>query len=672
MSELRDQEHRHNPAAGAAADASCSHCGTGPTPSAADLAASSATVALVGTPNAGKSTVFNAVTGLSAKTGNYPGVTVSRTMGVVKVGDGHVTLEDLPGTYDLTPVSLDEQVAADVLAGKIAGIDPPDAIVVVADAGTLRRSFGLLADALAIGLPAIVCLTMIDELARRGGSVDAAKLGTALGVPVIAVDGRRKGAGARIRSLLGDIAAWPRPVFDPPTSGTEEWVAWTDSVLAEAGYRSPRPDPITERVDRVLLHPVAGTLIFLAVMFGFFQTIFTLAAPLQGYVETWFSHVGDWVHQIGGDNWFTAFVADALIGGVGGVVTFVPQIALLFVLITFLEQLGYLSRAAFLMDRVMSTVGLEGRAFVAMLSAVACAIPAIMATRTMPSARQRFAAMLSLPLMTCSARLPVYTLLIGMLMSSDTRVWIFNAQGVVLFGLYVLGAVSTMTVAKIISGFARRHGPVMPFTMELPPYRLPSWKLMLADIWAPVKGFLRKAGTIILFATVVLWALLNLPMRSDAEVRAHGIDTSDSAAVSTYTMNHSIAATVGHGVEPVFDPLGFDWKTNVSVLSSLAARETFVATLGQMSAAQDPEDPATRLEQARYDDGPHAGEKVFTPPTIVALLVFFVYALQCTSTLAVLRRETASWRWPLIIFSTYSVLAWVMAYVAHTVAGWVW
>ncbi|GAB06800.1 ferrous iron transporter B [Gordonia amarae] len=657
---------------GTSTEAACPHCDSGSTTSTRTLAASSAKVALIGAPNTGKSTVFNAVTGLKAKTGNYPGVTVSRTVGVVRTGDRQITLEDLPGTYDLTPVSIDEQVVADVLAGEIEGVEKPDAILVVADAGTLRRSFGLIADVISLDLPTVLCLTMLDELSRRGGSIDTDKLSAALGIPVAAIDGRRKGSGAQVRSLLGDIAAWPHPVIDPPPSGTEEWAAWSESVLAEADYRSPEPDPITERIDKVLLHPVIGTLIFFAVMFGFFQTIFALAAPLQDYVETGFAKLSEWVYDVGGDNWFTSFVADALIGGVGGVLVFVPQIALLFVLITFLEQLGYLSRAAFLMDRMMGTVGLEGRAFVAMLSSVACAIPGIMATRTMPSARQRFATVMSLPLMTCSARMPVYTLLIGMLISSESKVWIFNAQGTVLFGLYLLGAISTMTVAKIISVFSQRRGPVMPFTMEMPPYRVPSWKLMLVEIWSPVKGFIRKAGTIILFATVVLWALLNLPMRSDADLESAGIDPSDSAAVSTYTMNHSVAARLGHSVEPVFDPLGFDWKTNVAVLSSLAARETFVATLGQMSAAEDPEDPATRLEEARYEDGSHKGDKVFTPPTIVALLIFFVYALQCTSTLAVLRRETASWRWPVIIFCAYSVLAWVMAYIAHTITVWVW
>ena len=659
-------EHGHE------TETTCPHCDSGTAVSTKVLASSSAKVALVGAPNTGKSTVFNAVTGLKAKTGNYPGVTVSRTVGIVKTADKQITLEDLPGTYDLTPVSIDEKVVSDVLAGKITGVAKPDAILLVADAGTLRRSFGLIADVISLGLPTVLCLTMIDELTRRGGSVDSGRLATALGIPVVAIDGRRKGSGTQVRSLLGDITGWAHPVIGPPSSGTEEWAAWTESVLAESDYRSPRPDPLTERIDRFLLHPVLGTLIFFAVMFGFFQTIFALAAPLQDYVETGFAELSSWVYDVGGDNWFTGFVADALIGGVGGVLVFVPQIALLFVLITFLEQLGYLSRAAFLMDRVMGTVGLEGRAFVAMLSSVACAIPGIMATRTMPSARQRFATMMSLPLMTCSARMPVYTLLIGMLIASDSKVWIFNAQGAVLFGLYLLGAMSTMTVAKIISVFSARRGPMMPFTMEMPPYRVPSWKLMLVEIWSPVKGFIRKAGTIILFATVVLWALLNLPMRSDADLVSAGIDPTDSAAVSTYTMNNSIAASLGHGVEPVFDPLGFDWKTNVAVLSSLAARETFVATLGQMSAAEDPEDPASRLEAARYDDGENKGEKVFTPPTIVALLIFFVYALQCTSTLAVLRRETATWRWPLIIFGAYSLLAWMMAYIAHTIAVWVW
>ncbi|WP_395694976.1 ferrous iron transporter B [Nocardioides sp.] len=626
-------------------------------------------VALVGAPNAGKSTIFNALTGLRAKTGNYPGVTVGRAAGTCALADGRtVEVEDLPGTYSLEPISLDEQITVDLLNGRLEGLAAPEAVVVVADATTLTSSLRLLSRVVELGLPTVLALSMYDELVARGGHLDVPRLARAVGVPVVVADGRRRSGAGDLAELLTSWDSWPAPVVAPPTD-PEECTAWARSVLAAASYRSAGESVLTTRVDRVLLHPVAGVVVFFAVMLAFFETIFALAAPLQDAIAGAISALSSAFTSVAGDSALARLVSDGLLGGVGSVLVFVPQIALLFVLIAAMEQLGYLSRAAFLMDRVMASVGLEGRAFVALLSSFACAIPGIMATRTMPSARERLSTMLTLPLVTCSARLPVYVLLVSMLVPADTRWLGVGGRGLVMFGLYVLGAVSMMLAARVSTLLGRGRHAVLPFTLEMPPYRLPTMRSMAFAVWMPVKGFLRKAGTIILFATVVMWALLNLPTHSDAELRAAGVDPSDSAAVTTYTMQHSVAADLGRAVGPVFEPLGFDWKVNVAVISSLAARETFVATLGQITAAEDPTDPQAALEATTYESGPDEGQPVFTAPTLAALLVFFVYALQCLSTLAVLRRETGTWRWPLSVFGIYFAIAWSMALLAHTVVG---
>ncbi|MDF3142931.1 MULTISPECIES: ferrous iron transporter B [unclassified Streptomyces] len=416
----------------------------------------------------------------------------------------------------------------------------------------------------------------------------------------------------------------------------------------------------------MLLHPLWGTAVFFAVMMLFFQTVFTLAAPLQDGVESLFAWLSVQVDAQVGSPWLSGLLGDALIGGVGGVLVFVPQIVLLFLLLALLEGVGYMARAAFLMDRVMARFGLEGRAFVALLSSFACAIPGIMATRTLPSARDRLATMMAAPLMTCSARLPVYVLLIGLLVDPSVTVGPFGAQGLVMFGLYLLGAVSAMLAAWVFKTIGDRRGQAMPFSMELPPYRLPAPRAVLVAMWSSARAFLHKCTTVIVATSVVLWLLLNLPLHTDAQLRAAGIDTTDSVAVSAYTVDHSYAADLGRLVAPVFDPQGFDWRINVGVLSAQAARETFVASLGQVAAAEDPEQPAQALGNMTYPDGPRAGEPVFTAPTIAALLVYFVYALQCMATVAVLRRETGTWRWPTIAFTYLTVLAWLMAYLART------
>lgn len=630
--------------------------------------------AVVGSPNSGKTTLFNAMTGLHAKTGNYPGVTVARFEGRMRLSEHDtVVVEDLPGTYSLDPISPDEQIVVDVLDTDHHNlrVDVPDALLVLLNATTLRRSLGLLAQLLQTGLPVCVVLTFTDDLARRHGRLDVTALSKALGVPVVAVvAGHRDGVEA-LRAAMADHRSWPTPVVLPPTD-TAEVTGWVDSVLTAAGYQLPDLDHRTRRIDAVLLHPVAGTLIFLLTMFVFFQTIFTVAAPLQDLVGRFFAWLGSLVAEHVHISWLSAFLSEAVIGGVGSVLVFVPQIVLLFILIALLEGTGYLARAAFLMDRVMARAGLEGRAFVALLSSVACAIPGIMATRSLPSAKDRLATMMGAPLMTCSARLPVYILLISMLLSADARVGPFSARGVVMFVLYLLGAVAAMTVAAVFKRLTSRGVPLLPFYMEMPPYQIPRLRTVAAEVWTAASAFLRKVTSIILTTTVVLWVLLNLPLRHDAELAAAGVDTGDQAAVSAYVLDHSYAASVGRGLEPVFEPLGFDWRINIGILSSLAARETFVATIGQVAAAQTPDDPASALRTMRVEDGPSAGRVLFDPPTIAALLVFFMFALQCMSTVGVLRRETGSWKWPAIAWAYMFVLAWALAFVTRSVVAAVW
>ncbi|MEU2556793.1 ferrous iron transporter B [Streptomyces sp. NPDC013313] len=637
-----------------------SHCGP-----VAQTVIGETRLALVGSPNSGKSTLFNALTGLRTKTGNYPGVTVARYEGVARVGGHEVVVEDLPGTYSLDPISPDEQVVADVLSSDNLDLSIPDGILVTIDATTLRRSLGLLAQAMQTGLPICVVLTFRDELARRGGTLDLSALRRALGVPVVGVTSGSRKDLAQLQSML-DPAAWERPVVPPPTDPLQRR-AWVESLIQSAGYKVPEVDRRTRRIDAVLLHPLWGTLIFFATMLAFFQIIFTVAAPLQDAVQSVFDWLGMLVTEHVSNSLLSGFLGNALIGGVGGVVVFLPQIALLFLMISLLEGSGYLSRAAFLMDRLMARAGLEGRAFVALLSSLACAIPGIMATRSLPSARDRFATMMGAPLMTCSARLPVYVLLVGLLVSPDTRVGPFGAQGVVMFALYIVGALSAMVTAWVFKRFSSRGGPALPFYMEMPSYRLPRLRSVADAIWSACKGFLQKVGRIILLVTVGLWLLLSLPMHSDAQLRSSGVDPADQTAVSAYTVNHSYAADIGHVIEPVFEPLGFDWQINIGVLGSLSAREVFVATLGQVAAAQNPDDPTKALTHMTYTDGPHKGQKLFTPATTAALMVFFLYALQCMSTIGTMRRETGSWRWPAVAFGYMFALAWTMSFLTHTV-----
>jgi ferrous iron transport protein B len=613
---------------------------------------------LIGSPNSGKTTLFNALTGLRARVGNYPGVTVDRREAQLELGGRRAVVIDLPGTYSLEAISADEAIVSRVIEGQLEGVPRPDALVIVADACSLERSLILVAQVLARGLPSCLVLSMVDELRARGGIIDRERLERALGIPVVEVVGHRGLGVAQLRELLAQPEQWGRPQIPLPDDPYERG-AWADSVAAHVLRQRPGQHAKTEAIDRVVLHPVFGVALFGAVMVTFFQLIFAWAAPAMDLIDGAIGRTAVTIHTALPDSLLADFVADGLISGVGAVVIFLPQIVLLFGMLYLLEDVGYMARAAFVVDRLMGRIGLEGRSFVALLSSYACAVPGIMATRTIPSPRDRLVTILVAPLMTCSARLPVYALLIGAFVPPVSVLGPIGLQGLVLLGLYLLGPTVALAVAAILKR-TLLPGEGLPFTMELPSYRAPTVKLWLSQVVGSAWAFVRRAGTIILAASVVLWLLLNFP-------RVQAPDTLSAAEASRYRLEHSLAGRAGHALEPLIEPLGFDWKIGVGLIASLAAREVIVSTLAQIYAASD---EGTSLRAAiRSDVRPDTGEPLFDPPTVAALLIFFVFALQCMSTLAIMRRETKSWRWPAFAFSYMLTLAFTFAFAAHTVVS---
>jgi ferrous iron transport protein B len=609
---------------------------------------------LVGSPNSGKTTLFNALTGVRAKVANYPGVTVERREGRTVLEERNVVVVDLPGTYSLNPISPDEEVVSRVLDGESA--EAPNALVVVADACSLERSLLVLAQVLRKNTPTCLVLTMTDELHARGGVLDMARLERALGIPVIGVVGH-KGLGIdTLRGLLAQPERWSRPLIPPPETA-EDRAAWADSILSSVLTCPPGASRLTAAIDRVILHPFTGTLVFAAVMITFFQLIFAWATPAMDLIDAGIAIASERVHRLMPGSYLASFVADGLIAGVGSVVIFLPQIALLFAMLYFLEDIGYMARAAFVIDRVMGRVGLEGRSFVSLLSSYACAIPGIMATRSIPSARNRLVTILVAPLMTCSARLPVYALLIGAFVPAKAVWGPLGLQGLTLLSLYLLGAVSSLIVASVLTRTVLKS-ETLPFYMELPPYRMPTLRLLASQVWGSARAFLRRAGTIIFTVSVVLWLLLTFPVVDPPA----GLG---EAEANSFALEHSFAGRAGHALEPVVAPLGFDWKIGVGLIGSLAAREVIISTLAQVYAASD-EDASLR-GAILSDVDPDTGEKVFTPATVASLLVFFVFALQCMSTLAIMRRETNSWRWPVFAFSYLLALGYGASFATHRI-----
>ncbi|PCI40500.1 MAG: ferrous iron transporter B [Elusimicrobia bacterium] len=607
----------------------------------------------MGSPNCGKSTIFNAFTGLSQKVGNYPGVTVEGKDGVLSRGEKSVRILDLPGLYGFTAMSPDEAVVSDVLSGKSSFEKRPDAVLFVLDGSALHRSLGLLASVLSEGLPTAIAVTMYDEIKTRGARLDVEKLSSMLGVPVFPVIGHR-GIGideAATAAIAG--ASWPIPQVDRPLKTAADRAGWSDSILA-AVYEEPAKDTrLTRKIDAVVLHPIVGPLIFFVVMAFLFQAIFTWAGPLMDLFSGACSSFGAWVESWSPPGLMTQLLVHGVIDGVGAVVVFLPQIMILFFLIHLLEAVGYMSRAAFLADRVMGFVGLQGRSFVALLSCHACAVPGIMATRSIPSQTDRLKTMLVAPFMACSARLPVYALLIGAFVPDLPVFGPLRSQGVLLLALYVIGALTAFLSSWVLSNTIVK-GNLLPFYMELPPYRWPTMKNVFLAMWHRVSIFIGRAGRVILPASILLWGLMAFP-RADAGV-------SPSAQIE-----QSIAGRMGKAIEPMFAPAGFDWRINIGIIASLAAREVVVSTLAQIYGIEgDNEDGLVQMLKNAKD--PKTGRKLMDFPTAMALIAFFIFALQCVSTLAIMRRETGTWKWPAFAFAYMSVMAWVAAVGTYQVS----
>lgn len=603
-------------------------------------------VALIGPPNSGKSTLFNRLTGLNQKVANYPGVTVDYHSGQMQLNSRALNIIDLPGVYSLTPRSEDEQVTYDVLAGTMPGMPKPDAVLLILDATNLGRHLMLAAPVLGMGIPTLVLLNMADDLRKRGGDVDTAKLADQLGAPVALISATRGEGLETIRAFLAGTVAVPRPVELPILQNVPACRQWAGRMSTAAGYQSPSPPVWTRRLDKAFLHPWVGPLIFLAVMLLVFQSIFVAAQPLMDGVEELIGSSGEWLRTVLPSVWLQSLVVDGIWSGVGSVVVFLPQILILFTFIGVLEDSGYLARAAVISDRTMARVGLQGKSFIPLLSAYACAIPAIMATRTIESKRDRLATILIAPFMTCSARLPVYALIIAAFLPEQPILGPFlGVRAAMLLGLYVLGFAAAVATAAVLQSSvlkARRQ----PFMMELPPYRWPTWQSIGMRLLDRSKIFLTRAGTVILGVTIVLWALASLPLQ-------------DGQAPP---IEESLAGTLGRTVEPVIKPLGFDWRIGIGLITSLAAREVIVGTLGTIYGIEGGDETDMGLQEALRQN--------LDFPGAVALLVFFAFAMQCFSTVAVVRRETGGWKLPAYQFIYMTALAFVSAYVVNQGLRW--
>jgi len=702
-------------------------------------------IVLAGNPNVGKTTLFNALTGLSAKVSNYPGITVERRRGTLTLPARPADLHDLPGTYSLNARSSEEQIAFDAIAG-LDGEPVPDAVVVVIDATQVARSAYLLLQCQELGARCVVALTMVDE--AKTATPDPRALGELLGCEVVAVTARTKVGlpelvAAIERALHGErratwrwepaadlrrcldavraelpeswtttrrygttlpagddaLALWALTCVEPRTGGPDD-----DELVLPAALRAvaaPRAEPLdldapilarwtwldreigkiakrppdrsrTERIDRLLLHRVLGFGVFMAVMTVMFMSLFWWSEPAIDLVDGLFSSLGDAVRSLLDDGIFTDFLVDGVIGGVGSVMVFLPQILLLFLFLGFLEDCGYLARVAYLMDRIMRSMNLHGRAFVPMLSGFACAVPAIMATRTMERRRDRILTMMVVPLMTCSARLPVYTLVIAALIPGSSLV-----QALLMVGMYLFSVMTALVAAWVMSKTVKQlKAKRLPFLIELPPYRFPRWRDVLRMMWGKSSMFLREAGTVILACSIALWALLAFPRELPEGSRDYAalIEAAPAGAKPTLAaeqaaakLENSYGGRLGHLIEPAIAPLGFDWKIGIGIIGAFAAREVFVSTLGIVYSVGEADESSEPLRDALRNEKKPDGSRAYTPLVGLSLMIFFALACQCMSTLAIVRRETRSWRWPLFLFTYMTVLAWMVSFLVYQI-----
>ena len=649
------------------------------------------TIALAGNPNAGKTTLFNILTGLKQKVANYPGVTVERKEGVWKLGKNVARLIDLPGLYSLDVTSLDEQIAADVLTGKLADLAKPDVVVAVVDATNLERNLYFVTQLLEFKIPVVIALTMIDAAEKQSLEVDSRKLSKLLKIPVIPVVATQKVGMNELSEAVLQVAGKNQIPHLPWLTGGEfsdseeihlslsEDAAANNKIFARYNFISEVYQEsvnqkqtfernISDKIDGVLTHKFFGLVILVAVLLLVFQTIFSWASLPMDLLEQSFGALGDFVKTNLPEGILSDLLVDGIIAGVGGVLVFLPQILLLFLFLSILEDTGYMARAAFLLDKLMSRVGLHGKAFLPLLSSFACAIPGIMATRTIENRHDRLATILIAPFMSCSARLPVYTLMIGAFFTGQTVFGFLSIGAVLMLAMYFLGIIVAIIVAFILKRTILKSPPP-PFVMELPPYRLPNLRTVLQNMFTQAGLFLKRAGTVILAISIILWALTYFP-RTPENIQSSGFNTQSQTETAangeSAQLQNSYAGQLGHFIEPVIEPLGFDWKIGVALIASFAAREVLVSTLSIIyntgkDANEESETLISAIRDAKKDDG----SPVWSPLTALTLMVFFVLAIQCMSTVAVVRRETNSWTWTLFMVGYMTGIAYLVAFLTY-------
>ena len=619
------------------------------------------TLALVGVPNCGKTAIFNALTGAKAKVANYAGVTVDKRF-APWIGDDSVNIIDLPGTYSLRTNSPDERVTRDVLLGQQTGERPIDGIIAVIDATNLRLSLRMLLELKMLGVPMIASLNLSDVASTRGLVVDEQALSDALGIPVVkSVAIARHGAQA-LHELLGEFINHQK-TLEPVRLHTQKGIAQQiDNLSAQDLYAQVEDiikvavtEPVTlpvwhERLDGILLHPVWGMAILLVILFTMFQAVYAWASPVMDMLESMVATLGEWLTGVLGESLLQSLLVDGVLAGVGGVIVFVPQIAILFLFILVLEDSGYLPRAAFLLDNLLAKTGLSGRAFIPLLSSFACAVPAVMATRTIPSAKERLITMALAPMLTCSARLPIYALIIAAVIPERTVLGVMNLQGLTLFGLYMAGIVSAAAVAWVLKRLRQHKDGTATLLMELPTYRLPNVRHIALSLWDKVKAFLLRAGTVIFALSVILWVMVTFPL---APVGA-----------SAPAIDYSIAGRLGHWIEPIFAPIGFDWQTCIAMIPGLAAREVVVAALGTVYAVGSTDEDAVSQSLIPIV------QSSWGLPTAFAFLAWYVYAPMCLATLATIKRESNSTKYTLALTGFLFIMAYVMAFITYHLTAW--
>jgi ferrous iron transport protein B len=721
------------------------------------------TIALVGNPNTGKSTIFNALTGLKQKIANYPGVTVERKVGHATIDGERYRIVDLPGTYSLNPKAIDERIACDVLTGEYEHEPAPSLAIVVLDASNIDRNLYLATQVMDLGIPMIVVLNMMDVAGERGIDIDTDRIAKRLKVPVIPIVAKKANEVEKVKSYITNHDLKPtQPLAWKPSDALEEaidiiiedWIkphtdlnerAWyiealfllgndqmqdmvpdlekqhtlrevvnkARTTLEEAGKNysaeevlrrydfiekctgdsvtkdEETEDSLTDKIDSVVTHKIFGPIIFVGVLLLMFQAIFSWAEPFMNMIDLFFIESGQWVSTHMPPGILNDLLVEGVIAGLGGVVIFLPQILFLFFFISVLEGTGYMARAAFVMDGFMSRIGLHGRSVVPLMSGFACAVPGIMATRSIENWRDRLITIMVLPFMACSARLPVYALMIAAFIPKETYLGIFSLQGLTFFGLYFFGIVMAVAAAAVMKMFFKSKEQT-PFMMELPSYKMPKWSGVFQNVLERGRIFVTEAGRIIMAISIVLWFLASFPHveapSADSGTSTHSVPTEQAAAVvdsapqspsgsqtsqmteqqlASYKLKHSYAGQFGQFIEPVIRPLGFDWKIGIGLVTSFAAREVMVGTLNTIYSVQDQGDNTVTLQKKMLNERDEHGNPVYTVWTALSLMIFFALAMQCMSTFAIVKRETNSWKWPLVMFGYMTSLAYICSFIVY-------